>query len=91
MCYSCNGNKPLFQICRRYNEISYVHKTQPKIGPEIIILKSNYVESRKINIKRLRYKDVLITIQLLYNIWCYSLMEKEYKLIVFIFKKINLN
>ncbi|KYN10867.1 hypothetical protein ALC57_16994, partial [Trachymyrmex cornetzi] len=55
-----NGNKPLSQICRRYNEIYNVQKVQPKISSEIV-KKTNCEQSEKINIKRLRYKDVLIT------------------------------
>lgn len=32
-----NGNKPLSQICRRYNEMYNVQKVQPKISSEIVI------------------------------------------------------
>lgn len=30
-----NGNKPLSQICRRYNEISCIYEAQPKISSHI--------------------------------------------------------
>lgn len=57
-----NGNKPLSQICRHFNEISCIHEAQPKTSSRIKILKkSNCEHSGKINIKRLRFKNVLIT------------------------------
>lgn len=57
-----SGNKPLLQICRRYNEISCIHQAQPNVSSGIKVLKkSSCQNSGKINIKKLEYKDVLLT------------------------------
>ncbi|XP_043263118.1 uncharacterized protein LOC122403584 [Colletes gigas] len=58
-----NGNKPLSQLCRRWNEISHSWNEKADIPPTIQITRqliSKELE-RKIPIKRVQYKEALLS------------------------------
>lgn len=56
-----NGNKPLAQICRRFNEIYSLRGCQAVVPPLINILKKSKPNPSGICIKRLMYKGVVLT------------------------------
>lgn len=59
-----SGNRPLAQLCRRAHE-KYFAPTRGKVilPPEISILKSTTMDNGDLNIEKLNYKGIMITIK----------------------------
>lgn len=59
-----NGNKPISQLCRRFNEISFSMCPKPQLPETLEILKeSNRANNRVFIIKQIKFKGVLLTIK----------------------------
>lgn len=57
-----SGNKPLAQLCRRFNEISTSMSPKPKLPEKIEILKEYKDDDiDEIIIKRIKFKNILLT------------------------------
>lgn len=57
-----HGNKPLSQLCRRFNEVLSL-ETEKIIAPSVvkILRKLQMDNSGKVPVKRLQFKNILVT------------------------------